>query len=314
MNHGGNIFAAARRLGCDWREIADFSASINPLGPSPKVRPAMEAAMDRIVHYPEPYACGLQHALADHWQTDPAGIMPGNGATDLIHFLARSLQTEPVYLAAPVFSEFHRAFPHARVVPFDSRLWPSDGIVVVTRPANPTGLLPDLPDRPMIVDESFIEFTGETPLRTGRDGLFILRSLTKFHSIPGLRAGALLGPPAVLESWKKHREPWQVNVLAEAAVLASIADPDHARRTVDFVRNEREWLTKELGAQPGTANFLLVPLDRPVAPQLEQQKILVRDCSGWPGVPFAQSMRVAVRTRAENLRLIAALRGITCDS
>ena len=106
-------------------------------------------------------------------------------------------------------------------------------------------------------------------------------------------------------------------MLAEAAVLASIADADHARRTVDFVHGEREWLARELGAQPSAANFLLIELDRPVPPlvaRLEQQKILVRDCSGWPGVPFAHSIRVAVRTRAENLRLIAALRGVLCDS
>lgn len=120
-----------------------------------------------------------------------------------------------------------------------------------------------------------------------------------------------------LESWKQRREPWQVNVLAEAAVLASIADADHARRTVDFVHGEREWLARELGAQPSAANFLLIELDLPAPPlvaRLEQQKILVRDCSGWPGVPFAHSIRVAVRTRAENLRLIAALRGVLCDS
>ena len=163
MTHGGNIFAVARELGCDWREILDFSASINPLGLSPAVRPAVEAAMDRVVHYPEAYSCGLQQALAEHWQIDPAGILLGNGATDLLHFFARMLRPERVYLAAPVFSEFHRAFPSARIVPFDARHWPDDGgLVVVTRPANPTGHAPDLAGfrGPMIVDESFMEFTG----------------------------------------------------------------------------------------------------------------------------------------------------------
>lgn len=325
MTHGGNIFAAARRHGWDWREVADFSASINPLGPSPRVRPAVEAAMDRIIHYPDAYSCELQHALAKHWDTDPAGIMLGNGATDLLHFFARALAPPRVYLAAPVFSEFDRAFPNATIVPFDSREWPGDGLIVVTRPANPTGQMPDLScfDGPLLVDESFIEFTGETPFGAGRDNLYILRSLTKFHAIPGLRAGALLGPPAVLESWKQRREPWQLNVLAEAAVLASLGDVDHACRTREFVRNEREWLSSELRTipgltpQPSRANFLLIAFDRPAAPlvaRLEQDKILVRDCSGWPGVPFPQAIRVAVRTRPENLRFLAALRGVLCDS
>lgn len=325
MIHGGNIFAVARRHGWDWREIADFSASINPLGPSPRVRPAIETAMDRIVHYPDAHACELQHALAKHWDTDPAGIMLGNGATDLLNFIARALAPSRVYLAAPVFSEFHRAFPDATIVPFDSRQWPRDSLVVVTRPANPTGQMPDLGgfDGPLLVDESFIEFTGETPLAAGRDNLYILRSLTKFHAIPGLRAGALLGPPAVLESWKNIREPWQLNVLAEAAVLASLKDSDHAQRTKIFVHIEREWLSSELQTipgltpQPSTANFLLIALDRPAQPlvaQLERDKILVRDCSGWPGVQFAHAIRVAIRTRPENERLLAALRGVPCDS
>ena len=54
VTHGGNVFAAARELGCDWREILDFSASINPLGPSSAVSRAIGAAMDRIGHYPDP--------------------------------------------------------------------------------------------------------------------------------------------------------------------------------------------------------------------------------------------------------------------
>ena len=325
MTHGGNIFEVARRHGWDWREIADFSASINPLGPSPRVRPAMEAAMDRIVHYPDAHACELQQALAKQWDTNPGGIMLGNGATDLLHFFARALAPPRVYLAAPVFSEFHRAFPRATIVPFDSRQWPGDGLVIVTRPANPTGQMPELSgfDGPLLVDESFLEFTGEPPLAAGRDDLYILRSLTKFHAIPGLRAGALLGPPALVESWRERREPWQLNVLAEAAVLASLGDPDHARRTVEFVRGEREWLSSELqtipglAPQPGIANYLSIALDRPVPPLaacLEQDKILIRDCSGWPGVPFPHAIRVAVRTRADNLRLLAALRGVLCDS
>lgn len=325
--HGGNVFAAARRNGWDWRHVADFSASINPLGPSPAVRPAVIAALDRIVHYPETDACGLRHTIASHWQTDPASLMLGNGATDLLHFFARMLAPSQVSLAAPVFSEFHRAFPKAAIVPFDAREWPTEGLLIVTRPANPTGRMPALEDylaataNPVLIDESFIDFTGQPSLigtpPGSRGNVFVLRSLTKFHAIPGLRAGVLAGPPAVLQGWLRHREPWQVNVLAEAAVEASLNDQDHAARTIEFVASEREWLAAQLAAIPGLspqssfANFLLVGMERALPP-LEPYKILVRDCSGWPGVPFEHAMRIAVRTRDENLRLIAALRGELC--
>lgn len=329
MQHGGNVFALARQNGWDWREVADFSASINPLGPSPLVRPAILAALDRIAHYPEADACGLRQTIAGLWQTDPAGLMLGNGATDLLHFFARALAPSRVALAAPVFSEFHRAFPEATIAAFEPRAWPQDGLLVVTRPANPTGQLPDLEaylsatTNPVLIDESFIEFTGE-PSLTGRavagprPNLFVLRSLTKFHAIPGLRAGVLAGPPAVLHRWSGRREPWQLNVLAEAAVRASLDDHQHAARTIEFVAAERKWLTAQLSAvsglapQPSSANYILVAMDRAM-PALDRHKVLVRDCSGWPGVPYEHAMRVAVRTHAENLRLIAALRGESCE-
>jgi threonine-phosphate decarboxylase len=321
MTHGGNIFAFARRMGCDWREVADFSASINPLGPSPLVRDAVAGALDRIVHYPEAEPCALRQALAGHWSIDPDALIVGNGATDLIHFFARVAAPSHVDLAAPVFSEFHRAFPRARIVPFDSET--SGGLYVITRPANPTGAMPALQwlaetRSPVLVDESFLEFTGQPSVYGTRDNLFVLRSLTKFYALPGLRVGALAGPPDVMRKWRAKRDPWQVNVLAEAAVLASLGDHEHAKRTVEFVRGEREWLAarlKEIAGldpQPGAANYLLIGLREPAPPLVEKlasRRILVRDCSGWAGVSFPHAIRVAVRTRPENERLLEAL----CD-
>ena len=330
MNHGGNIFAFARERGWDWRDVADFSASINPLGPSPAIRHALMAAMDRIVHYPESEPAALRETLAALWRIDADRLIVGNGATELIHFFARTIGESMVSFAAPVFGEFHRAFPAAAIVPFDPAGWPTQGLIAVTRPANPTGAMPDgLEDylahttNPVIVDESFIEFTREPSLLTReRPNLFVLRSLTKFHALPGLRIGALAGPPDTMRAWRERREPWQVNVLAEAAVLAAIKHEEHARATVEFVESERRWLSAGLASiaglhpQPSAANYILVAADRPIAPIsacLAEQKILIRDCSGWPGVPFAHAMRIAVRCREDNVCLISALRGIQCD-
>ena len=329
MNHGGNIFAFARERGWDWRDVADFSASINPLGPSPAIRHALAAAMDRIPHYPESEPAALRETLAAHWRIAADRLIAGNGATELIHFFARMVDVPGVSLAAPVFGEFHRAFPEAEIVPFDPAAWPTQRLIVVTRPANPTGAMPvrlaDYLERttnPVIVDESFIEFTREPSLlRCERPNLFVLRSLTKFHALPGLRIGALAGPPDIMRAWRERRDPWQVNVLAEVAVLAAIKHGEHARATVDFVESERAWLTAELASiaelhpQPSAANYILIAADRPIAPIsacLAEQKMLVRDCSGWPGVPFTHAMRVAVRCREDNARLISALRGLPC--
>jgi threonine-phosphate decarboxylase len=329
VTHGGDIFELARRRGCDWREIVDFSASINPLGPAPGVKRAIVDALDRIVHYPERDPSDLREALAAKWNVSPDQILLGNGATELIFFLARTYAGAPICLRVPVFSEFHRAFPNARLTEdVDPHRWPTQGVQVLTRPENPTGLLLEYhalrkwlrrTDHTVIADESFIEFSGAPSLADmteERPNLLVLRSLTKFYALPGLRIGALVASKKLIRQWQTMREPWQVNVLASAAAVAALQDEDHAAKSVAFVDHERGWLAQECGLLRGVtvaqsrANFLHVRTDYPAAAlrqYLLEHNLIIRDCSGWAGIS-EQSVRVAVRTRDENLRLLNAWR------
>src|SRR5260370_41779548 len=102
VTHGGNVFEAAQKNGWDWREIADFSASINPLGPAPGVASAICRAVERIVHYPDRNCARLRRVLAATWKVSEDQIMPGNGATELIFFIARMFASRPVTLATPM--------------------------------------------------------------------------------------------------------------------------------------------------------------------------------------------------------------------
>ena len=192
LTHGGAIFAIAQERGWHWQEVLDFSANINPLGPAPGVHKAIIDALDEIVHYPDRYSSRLQRALAEDWDIDPERILLGNGATELIHFVARVWPAKPA-LVTPVFSEFHRAYPSARLIRHGDA-WPDEEFVVVTNPMNPTGAAVDVPDRAgdTLIDESFIDFT-DLPTRIHSHNI-VLRSLTKFHALPGLRIGALVGP------------------------------------------------------------------------------------------------------------------------
>ncbi len=329
ITHGGDVFAVARELGWDWRDVLDFSANINPLGPSPRVKHAICGALDRIVHYPEREPERLRAALADAWNLESGQILLGNGATELIFFLARLFRDVPVTLALPAFSEFERAFPQCRTADLtDETTWPDNGLLVLTRPANPTGwslplaVLREYLERSsatVLVDESFLEFSGlssaaELIPRCPR--LAVLRSLTKFYALPGLRVGALVADAAVVREWRVQREPWQVSVLAEEAALAAIGDADHAARSMAFVREERVWLAAQianlLDIEPLTtdANFLFVKLNYSAAALCEhmlRQKILLRLCS-------EDSVRVAVRLRSENQRLLEAWREFACAS
>jgi threonine-phosphate decarboxylase len=335
VTHGGDIFAIAREHGWAWQEITDFSASINPLGPAPGVNAAIRNGLERIAHYPEREPVRLRQALANCWAVDEDQILLGNGATELIFFIARVVSGTEATLAAPVFSEFHRAFPTAKMARLEElETWASAGMVVLTRPANPTGwclplevldnCLANRPKLGAIVDESFLEFSGHvsaaTLLRHHPQGI-VLRSLTKFYALPGLRVGALVASAERIRSWKNQREPWQVNVLAEEAAIAAVADVTHAARSLAFVKQERHWLLEQIAALPfaeplaSEANFLYVRLGYPAQALRDyflKHKILIRDCSDWPGLQRA-AVRIAVRRHDENQRLIKAWRAFRCD-
>ncbi len=167
---------------------------------------------------------------------------------------------------------------------------------------------------PVLVDESFLEFTGARSLALTRANLFVLRSLTKFYALPGLRLGALIAPPETVSQWRRLRDPWAVNTLAAAAGEAAVRDRGHGQRALALVRQEREWLRRSIpdaAVHESEANYLCATLRQPAAKLaefLEERKILIRDCTGWPGVEGNRTVRIAVRTRPENERLIEAWR------
>jgi threonine-phosphate decarboxylase len=334
ISHGGNLFAICRERGWDWREVLDLSASINPLGPPQGVRPAVESALERIAFYPEQEPEILEAALGEAWGVSGEFVLAGNGATELVHFVSRSGWQGPVSLVTPVWSEMYRAFPHAAKVDLaEPETWPQRGLLVVGQPVNPTGeAVPEEQLRrsiagregPVLLDESFIEFTRlESAVKwcESHPNLLVLRTLSKFHALPGLRVGAVVGSGEWMKRLRRKREPWQVSAMAEAAAKAAVTDKPHAERTRELIETERQWLLEQLSEldglrfAPGVANFLFAETDRPgteiCAWFLENKKIILRNCSGLPGVS-GQAVRFAVRSRAENERFVEAAKEFFC--
>jgi threonine-phosphate decarboxylase len=300
------------------------------------VRAAIEGAIDRIVFYPEREPQGLKQALAELWGIEPELVMLGNGATDLLHFVARTATPRHITLAEPTFSEFHRAWPRAHTVAWhDFDLWPREGLFVLTQPNNPTGetvpfeRLRDYllaTEHPVMVDESFIDFSHEpscVAVVRERPNLIVLRSLTKFYALPGLRIGAMALSPDIAGALAERREPWQVNVLAEAAALAAIADKEHAARSREFVCAESARVRERLGRiadaepVPGDANFVFVRLTRGSSADLcawmLDRKMILRDCTGTRGIA-GECVRFAIRTAAGNDRLLDAWEEYQCGA
>ncbi|MEG3843710.1 threonine-phosphate decarboxylase CobD [Microcoleus sp. herbarium14] len=209
----------------------------------------------------------------------------------------------------------------------------ADRGLLLNNPHNPTGLLfgreairPYLEHQPLVVvDEAFMDFLPPSERPSLIDAveefpnLVILRSLTKFYSLPGLRMGCAIGHPDILGRWQLQRDPWPVNTLAAAAAAAVVRDTVFEQQTWDWLPVARQELFEGLANLPGlrpfpgAANFLLVESSISVSliqkSLLERHRILIRDCLSFPELGD-RFFRVAVRARADNLRLIAGLKEV----
>jgi threonine-phosphate decarboxylase len=177
----------------------------------------------------------------------------------------------------------------------------------------------------VFIDEDFTEFVDEdislaSKVKTYKN-LFILRSFTKSFGLTGLRVGYGVSCEEIINLLFKGKIPWNVNCVAQAAAIAALQDMEYLERTRRLIKEEREFLSDELkrirGLRvfPAYANFILIDVRQTgfTAAQFKERMlkhgILIRDCSSFKGLD-EYYIRVAVRTRQENERLLVALRNI----
>ena len=149
----------------------------------------------------------------------------------------------------------------------------------------------------------------------------MIRSLTKFYALPGLRLGFAVVPPAKLAVMEAQKDVWNTNVLAQWAGIAALQDSDYQHQTRAYVRTACQWLYTKLKTLPNctvflpSVNFILVKIDtrnitmRQLSFALRQQNILVRECRNYPGLTES-FLRFAVKTHADNKILYTALKKI----
>jgi threonine-phosphate decarboxylase len=174
----------------------------------------------------------------------------------------------------------------------------------------------------VVVDEAFMDFQEGTTLKhevLRRSNLIVLRSMTKCYALAGLRLGFLVASPPLAKRVREADEPWAVSALAQIAGRESLKDRNYLRRTLALIATERRYLVDRVADIPGllvypsVTNFLLLKITRPGwdAPRLQQSLIrhgiLIRDCRSFPGLGGG-FMRIAVRGRRDNSRLLSALR------
>jgi len=347
--HGGDI----RRYS---KKIIDFSANINPLGLPSGARRAIIKNITDVTSYPEPDSRSLKTALAGFHKIKAASLAVGNGSIELIYLIPRALGSKKILIVTPTFSEYEFAAKAAgaRIVFFKARgrddfrihikdlvkYIPRSDLVFLCNPNNPTGSSLSRGDlltlantclthkTALALDEAFMDFTegyeksGMMRMASGRRGLFVVRSLTKFFAMPGLRLGYCVGHPDSIRKISGFQYPWNVNALAQAAGLAALKDKSYIQKSKQSSLVERAHLfealkdMKGLKTMPSTSNFILCRLSgaaiksaKVLNRRLVDRGVVVRDCGNFRGLN-EKYFRVAVRSRSENIKLIAALKGI----
>ena len=298
LPHGGNIYHYARKYGISPSDVLDFSASINPLGPSPKSVAAMAAAVPSLVNYPDPESSLLVSALSVKLGVGETSILPANGSTELIYLIPRVLRPKKALVLAPSFSDYSRALKLSGCKVNHFTLREEDGfrpdidrlvkavrgvdMALICNPNNPSGVLldrgemahlirqADINGTILVVDEAFIEYAPEASVvsdAAAARNVIILRNFTKFYGMPGLRAGYAVGNPKILKRLRAVKEPWSVNTLAEHAAAAALTDLEYEEKSLGLVAEEREKLSAALSVIPAlkvfpsAANFLLVKIE-----------------------------------------------------
>ncbi|MBI5740054.1 MAG: threonine-phosphate decarboxylase [Nitrospirae bacterium] len=391
--HGGNIYRIAEELGVSEGRLVDFSASINPLGISEKVKDVIRKNLNCLVNYPDPDTKALRERIAKCHDTDPETIICGNGSTELIYLIPRALGPKRVLVPAPTFSEYERACKissESRVQSYElrkehnfeiipdefisamkvnskfkiqnSKLCTGDpagrpyskpdsampcNMAFLCNPNNPTGHLLKRGEVLriaeeareakcfLVVDEAFIDFCpAESVIAEVRDNpfLIVLRSMTKFYALTGLRIGYAVFHEKLIERIKHFREPWTVNGLAQKAAVAALEDHEYSRRTFRLMKKEKHFLESgftRLGMEfyPSGANYYLLKIPASRCDALRQREpspplskggivlglrdkgILVRDCSNFRGLNNSY-IRVAVKSRRHNSSLLKELKDI----
>jgi histidinol-phosphate aminotransferase len=295
---------AARIAGIGPREVLRFDGNTPPRPPVSARPETVAAALAEINTYAHGGHPQLLQAIAEYTGVGPDQIVLGAGADDLIMLCARTfagpgdrvaIANEPTY-------------PMYRIGAWVAGADVSDADPALTfccRPHNPSGALVDMPAaRPLVVDEAYYEFCGESAAGLLDDGVVVIRTFSKAFGLAGARIGYALADRDTAAELNARQSPAPVSTLAVALALAGLASPPD----VTPVLEERERLagrlrTLGLAPLPSVTNFLFVPIAEAsaVAERLLRRGLLVRG--------YEDGIRITVRHGADDERLVEALAG-----
>jgi len=284
-------------------DIIKLDANENPYGCSPRVQRAL-ASYSGFNIYPDSEQGELRQMLSEYIGVEPERIVAGNGSDELIGYIMRSFvgPGDEVINCIPTFDIFrHRAqlcggtlveIPRnedytVNVAAVKAAITPKTRMIPLATPNNPTGTIMTQKDIleivdigvPVLVDEAYVEFSGETVthLASQYNNMMVLRTFSKWAGLAGMRIGYGIFPPKIANYLMKIKEPYNVNVAALVAVRESLKDLEYLQNNVKTIVAERERLFAELSKlpflkpYPSQANFIFCSVLKGNASEIQQK-------------------------------------------
>jgi histidinol-phosphate aminotransferase len=321
--------------------LVKLNTNESPFGPSPLALEAMQAAAANTLRlYPDPEATELREALAAHHGVKPEQVFVGNGSDEVLALAFVALLKQPKPLLFPdVTYSFYRVWAQLfglafETVPLDGamRVRVEDyrrevGSIVIANPNAPTGvalpraeiaqLLEDHPDIPVLIDEAYVDFGGESavPLITAYSNLLVVQTMSKSRGLAGLRVGYALGDVRLIDALRRVKDSFNsypLGRIAQAGATASVHDKAYFRECCARIVAAREAMTQELVrlgfvVLPSSANFVFARHSEwagsEFAAALRDHAVLVRHFNQPRATPY---LRITVGTEDDTRRLIAA--------
>ncbi len=354
--HGGQLRELAAEFGVPESSLLDFSASIHPHPPSDQVVAALcDDLRERTIltAYPDMHYTALKEGIADYVQVDVQAIAIGSGVMPLLAAALFALRPHRCLVPIPAFTEYRKVLDtcHVECCTFPSTQdtgFLLNGALVAARlkatgaqalllanPQSPSGRL--MPAEELlrlhgaasalgattIVDEAFIDYAPEDSLSqwaAKSSGLIVLRSLTKFFAMPGLRVAYAVSCPEMRAAIESGIPAWPVGSIASEAARMVLQDRPSIAQARATNATERNWLAEQLQALglcvfPGAANYLLMKIDgsRNGAEfwrrLIVEHRVVLRSCANFEGLD-EHYFRIGVRTRSQNELLVCALKEV----
>ena len=282
--HGSDLEKIEKVFGIKKEDIVSYSANVNPLGISHKLREVLSQHLDAITRYPNREYTKLRQCIANYTGAQMENIIMGNGSTELISLFIQTNHPKKAMILGPTYSEYERDinlgggtciyFPLKEENDFRmdvnalcQQLDDDLDLLVLCNPNNPTSSaitrreMRRILDACMehgifvMVDETYVEFAPDeknvtsVSLTNYYSNLIILRGTSKFFASPGLRLGyAITGNRDVAKEINTRKDPWTINSLAEIAGQIMFQDQDYIRETKELITSERARLYQELSS------------------------------------------------------------------